>query len=179
VSNVLYRSIIEIISDIQEESSNPFGDMDDLPIKRARLNNSPECSEENGQQTSSDDNGQQTFAGNSSQQTAETSELDSSRDIDNMVVQLRCLNICKRMLENSYEPLTENSNLYGLLNDLIAPAVQNSSADTVVRQEGLHCLGLCCTLDKRLAQHNITLFITCIKQGHEDLVVKAVRVSII
>ena len=65
--------------------------------------------------------------------------------------------------------------MYGLLNDLIVPAVQN--ADTLLRQEGLHCLGLCCTLDKRLAQHNITLFITCIKHGHEDLVKKAVRVS--
>jgi condensin complex subunit 3 len=130
--------------------------MDDLPTKRARLNDSPD-----------DDN---------SQQTPEASEADSNRELDNMVVQLRCLNICKRMLENSYEPLTENSNLYGLLNDLIAPAVQNT--DTLVRQEGLHCLGLCCTLDKRLAQHNIVLLITCIKQGHEDLVIKAVRVSI-
>jgi condensin complex subunit 3 len=164
----MYRSIIEIISDIQEESSNPFANLDELPTKRARLNDSSERSDENSQQTCGDEG---------SQRTPEASETDSNRELDNMVVQLRCLSICKRMLENSYEPLVENSNLYGLLNDLIAPAVQNANVDSLVRQEGLHCLGLCCTLDKRLAQHNIILLITCIKQGHEDLVVKSVRVS--
>lgn len=153
--------------------------MDDIPTKRLRLNDSAEQSDDNIQRTDAnsehvENSGQRTEE--ESQQTPETTESHSNRDLDNMVLQLRCLNICKRMLENSYEPLTENSILYGLLNDLIAPAVQN--ADALVRQEGLHCLGLCCTLDKRLAQHNIILLITCIKQGHEDLVMKSVRVSI-
>lgn len=114
--------------------------------------------------------------------TTNTEEIDNSQDVasqdlDKLVAKLRCLNICKRMLENSYEPLTDNSILYGLLNDLIVPAVQDG--DSLLRQEGLHCLGLCCTLDKGLAQHNVALFINCIKNGHEVLVNKAVRVSLV
>lgn len=65
--------------------------------------------------------------------------------------------------------------MYGLLNDLIVPAVQNT--DLFVREEGLNCLGLCCTLDKQLAQHNILLFIACIQRGHEALGKKAIRVT--
>jgi condensin complex subunit 3 len=47
----------------------------------------------------------------------------------------------------------------------------------LIREEGLNCLGLCCTLDKKLAQHNIILFIACIKQGHDDLGKKAIMVN--
>lgn len=60
------------------------------------------------------------------------------------------------------------------MNDLIVPAVQNS--DAVLREEGLHCLGLCCTLDKGLAQYNIALFIQCIKSGHEEILKKAIMI---
>lgn len=63
------------------------------------------------------------------------------------------------------------------MNDLIVPAVQNS--DTTLREIGLHCLGLCCTLDRELAQHNTALFIHCIKCGHDELKIKALMVTIL
>ncbi|KAI8375873.1 nuclear condensing complex subunit [Blakeslea trispora] len=155
------RSIIEIISDIQEEAEEEeVEDEEEGATKRTKLTETTMAIRDSTPSKETDESTQDT-----KKSTHET--------FDNLVIQFRCLNICKRMLENSYEPLTDNSSLYGLLNDLIVPAVQN--ADTLLRQEGLHCLGLCCTLDKRLAQHNITLFITCIKHGHEDLVKKAVR----
>jgi condensin complex subunit 3 len=161
------RSIIEIISDIQEEAAVPYLDMeDDVTTKKAKL----------------DENSTNSPIAETPKSTTNTEEIDNSQDVasqdlDKLVAKLRCLNICKRMLENSYEPLTDNSILYGLLNDLIVPAVQDG--DSLLRQEGLHCLGLCCTLDKGLAQHNVALFINCIKNGHEVLVKKAVRVSFI
>ncbi|RCH85069.1 hypothetical protein CU098_007752 [Rhizopus stolonifer] len=124
-----------------------LADLDEIPTKRARVEDNTEHEEPS---------------------------QGSDQHIENLVVRFRCLSICKRMLENSYETLTENSSLYGLLNDLIVPAVQ--SGDHLLREEGLHCLGLCCMLDKHLAQHNIKLFITCIKHGHEDLVKKAIKV---
>ncbi|GAA5817114.1 hypothetical protein MFLAVUS_010654 [Mucor flavus] len=142
------RTIIEIIFDIQEQSNDP-DELTETPAKKSRLENS--------------------FAS-----SLEISDPTDTTDLDNLVIRLRCLSICKRMLENSQESLTENSNLYGLLNDLIVPAVQNS--DVVLREEGLHCLGLCCTLDKTLAQHNVALFIQCIKNGHEGILKKAIVV---
>ena len=45
-----------------------------------------------------------------------------------------------------HQSLQDNSSLYGVLNELIVPSVQSKEA--VIREEGLHCLGLCCTLDK-------------------------------
>ncbi|KAG1100112.1 hypothetical protein G6F42_017722 [Rhizopus arrhizus] len=157
------RSIIEIISDIQEEAAVPYLDMeDDVATKRAKL----------------DDNNSSSPVAETLKSSTNVEEIASSQDvpnpdIDKLVAKLRCLNICRRMLENSYEPLTDNSILYGLLIDLIVPAVQDG--DSLLRQEGLHCLGLCCTLDKGLAQHNVALFINCIKNGHEVLVKIAVR----
>ncbi|KAK4514931.1 uncharacterized protein ATC70_002538 [Mucor velutinosus] len=157
------RSIIEIISDIQEEASIPYLDMeDDVATKRAKL----------------DDNSSSSSVAEAPKSTTHTEEVANSQDVpnpdlDKLVAKLRCLSICRRMLENSYEPLTDNSILYGLLNDLVVPAVQDG--DSLLRQEGLHCLGLCCTLDKGLAQHNVGLFINCIRNGHEVLVKIAVR----
>ncbi|KAI8066111.1 nuclear condensing complex subunit [Thamnidium elegans] len=146
------RTIIEIIFDIQEQLNNP-DELTETPAKKSRLEDS--------------------FA-SSLEISDPVTDMTDPTDIDSLVIRLRCLSICKRMLENSQESLTENSNLYGLLNDLIVPAVQNS--DVVLREEGLHCLGLCCTLDKTLAQHNVALFIQCIKNGHEGILKKAIVV---
>ncbi|KAI9245790.1 nuclear condensing complex subunit [Helicostylum pulchrum] len=148
------RTIIEIIFDIQEQLNNPDELGETPPAKKTRLEDS--------------------FASSLEISDSTTTDVTDPTDIGDLVIRLRCLSICKRMLENSQESLTENSNLYGLLNDLIVPAVQNS--DVVLREEGLHCLGLCCTLDKTLAQHNVALFIQCIKNGHEGILKKAIVV---
>lgn len=160
------RSITEIISDIQEEASIPYLDMeDDVATKKAKLDNNNNSSSPAAETPKS---------ANNTEQVANSQDIPNP-DLDKLVAKLRCLSICRRMLENSYEPLTDNSILYGLLNDLVVPAVQDG--DSLLRQEGLHCLGLCCTLDKGLAQHNVGLFINCIRNGHEVLVKIAVRVS--
>ncbi|CAO3654330.1 unnamed protein product [Mucor fragilis] len=158
------RSITEIISDIQEEASIPYLDMeDDVATKKAKLDNNNNSSSPAAETPKS---------ANNTEQVANSQDIPNP-DLDKLVAKLRCLSICRRMLENSYEPLTDNSILYGLLNDLVVPAVQDG--DSLLRQEGLHCLGLCCTLDKGLAQHNVGLFINCIRNGHEVLVKIAVR----
>lgn len=69
------RTIIEIISDIQEQIT-PF-DNDETPAKRSRLEGNSQL--------------------DLSQNTIETV------DLQHMVIKLRCLSICKRMLENSHE----------------------------------------------------------------------------
>ncbi|RCH82003.1 hypothetical protein CU098_005489, partial [Rhizopus stolonifer] len=140
------RTMIEIISDIQE-LFNPFEGLEESSAKKIRL----------------DDGG--------SSSPERTNALSDTTDND---IRFKCLSICRSMLENSQESFNKNSNLYGLLNDLIVPAVQN--ADTNLRGIGLHCLGLCCTLDRELAQHNISLFIHCIKCGHDELKIRALMI---
>lgn len=71
------RTIIEIISDVQE-SVNPLNDLEAAPSKRSRLD----------------------MEGSSSEPTFDE---DSSQNMDGLIIKLRCLNICKRMLENSQE----------------------------------------------------------------------------
>ncbi|KAI8880336.1 hypothetical protein K501DRAFT_15461 [Backusella circina FSU 941] len=151
------RTMIEIISDIQEQAE-PYVNIDaelglEGPSKRARADNE----------------------GNSFTSTENNPFTDDEDHLQykNMIVKLRCLSICKNMLENSQESLQDNTIMYGLLNDLIVPSVQSS--EVLLREEGLHCLGLCCCLDKTLAEHNVSLFIHCIKNGHEGLQVKALK----
>ncbi|KAF9188617.1 hypothetical protein BGZ51_000480 [Haplosporangium sp. Z 767] len=81
-------------------------------------------------------------------------------DIDAMLIRIRCLTITKFLLERSTEPLKENSYMYGLLNELVIPALARN--EEVMQELGLHCLGLICVLDQNLAQSNMELFLTCI-----------------
>ncbi|KAG0021693.1 hypothetical protein BGZ81_008818 [Podila clonocystis] len=83
-----------------------------------------------------------------------TSELDA------MLTRVRCLTITKFMLQRSTEPLKENSYMYGLLNELVIPALARQ--EEVMQELGLQCLGLICALDQNLAQSNMELFLTCI-----------------
>ncbi|KAG0368508.1 nuclear condensing complex subunit [Gamsiella multidivaricata] len=84
----------------------------------------------------------------------------STSEIDAMLIRLRCLTITKFMLERSTEPLKENSYMYGLLNELVIPALARQ--EEVMQELGLQCLGLICVLDQNLAQNNLELFLTCI-----------------
>ncbi|KAI8100193.1 nuclear condensing complex subunit [Halteromyces radiatus] len=142
------RIIVEVIGDIQEQA-----DIDEEEtqnnIKRLKL------SEE------------------AMMKTEYTEEADP-RMLQIMLAKLKCLSICKFMLERCQESLQDNSSIYGLLNQLVIPAVQNK--EIVLREEGLHCLGLVCHLDKTLAMHNIPLFVHCIQNGNDELKKKALKI---
>ncbi|KAI8141539.1 nuclear condensing complex subunit [Fennellomyces sp. T-0311] len=142
------RTIIEIISDIQELTTMDEDMAMEGPAKRLKLSEITSIKTENG-------------------------EVDPTL-LQKMLLQLKCLSICKYMLERTEESLQDNSTLYGVLNELIVPSVQSKEA--VLREEGLHCLGLCCTLDKTLGHHNILLFAHCINNGHEQLQQKALMI---
>ncbi|KAF9348848.1 hypothetical protein BGX34_002209 [Mortierella sp. NVP85] len=81
-------------------------------------------------------------------------------EIAAVLIKLRCLTITKFMLERSSEPLKEDSYVYGLLNELVIPALGRH--EEPMQELGLHCLGLICVLDQNLAQNNMELFLTCI-----------------
>ncbi|KAI7876242.1 hypothetical protein K492DRAFT_167295 [Lichtheimia hyalospora FSU 10163] len=151
------RVMIEIIADIQELSTpDPaLTEEASTPSKRARLGS---------------DNGEHIRIKSEDGQPADA----ESGLLKGMLLHLKCLTICRHMLELSEESLQDNSTLYGILNELIVPSVQ--SKEVVLREEGLHCLGLACALDKHLGHHNIPLFVHCLKNGHEQLQQKALMI---
>ncbi|KAI7850196.1 nuclear condensing complex subunit [Circinella umbellata] len=142
------RTIIEIITDIEELSTFDEDMAMEGPSKKLKINEITSIKTEAG-------------------------EVDQTL-LQKMLLQLKRLSICRYMLERTEESLQDNSSLYGVLNELIVPSVQSKEA--VIREEGLHCLGLCCTLDKTLGHHNILLFAHCINNGHEQLQQKALMI---
>ncbi|KAF3930375.1 hypothetical protein AA313_de0203054 [Arthrobotrys entomopaga] len=94
--------------------------------------------------------------------------------IKEMVTNLRCLFIAQCMLENVEGDLNSNAHLATMLNGLIVPAVRSQEAP--IRERGLRCLGLCCLLDKPLAEENMVLFAHCFNKGHEELQVEAAHI---
>ncbi|KAF9586163.1 hypothetical protein BGW38_009060 [Lunasporangiospora selenospora] len=153
------RIVIEIISDIrtgideqeflrnpeasEEEDDSPDEqtmDLSDLPRKRKRslIEKSPRR-----------------------RSVVSVDESDPKlSELDAMLLRIRCLTITKFMLERSSEPLKENSYIYGLLNELVIPALGRN--EEVMQELGLHCLGLICLLDQSLAKSNMELFLSCI-----------------
>ncbi|KAJ6256692.1 hypothetical protein Dda_8558 [Drechslerella dactyloides] len=104
----------------------------------------------------------------------EDEDDSDERAIKEMVTNLRCLFIAQCMLENVEGDLNSNAHLATMLNGLIVPAVRSQEAP--IRERGLRCLGLCCLLDKPLAEENLTLFAHCFNKGHEELQVEAAHI---
>ncbi|KAG0227520.1 hypothetical protein BGW42_002912 [Actinomortierella wolfii] len=98
-------------------------------------------------------------------------------DLDTMLIRVRCLTITKCMLERSEEPLKENSYVYGLLNELVIPALGRQ--EEVMQELGLQCLGLICILDQTLAQSNMELFLTCVFAPNASVQLKALSLKIV
>ncbi|EPS37760.1 hypothetical protein H072_8538 [Dactylellina haptotyla CBS 200.50] len=99
---------------------------------------------------------------------------EENRAIKEMVTNLRCLFIAQCMLENVEGDLNSNAHLTTMLNGLIIPAVRSQEAP--IRERGLRCLGLCCLLDKPLAEENMALFAHCFNKGHEELQIEAAHI---
>lgn len=95
------------------------------------------------------------------------SEDHEQKFIKEIMINMKCLHIAQCMLQNVDGNLQQNLHLVTMLNNLVVPAVRSHEAP--IRERGLLCLGLCCLLDRALAEENITLFIHCFAKGHEAL----------
>jgi condensin complex subunit 3 len=105
--------------------------------------------------------------GRSTLSTGAPSEDEEQKIIKEIMINMKCLHIAQCMLQNVDGNLQQNLHLVTMLNNLVVPAVRSHEAP--VRERGLLCLGLCCLLDRTLAEENITLFIHCFAKGHEAL----------
>ncbi|KAI9777472.1 MAG: hypothetical protein M1839_008884 [Geoglossum umbratile] len=99
---------------------------------------------------------------------------DEEKAMKEILVNMKCLYIAQCMLENVEGNLQQNIHLVTMLNNLVVPAVRSHEAP--VRERGLTCLGLCCLLDKTLAEENLTLFLHCFNKGHDALQAAAIQI---
>ncbi|KAJ9232750.1 hypothetical protein DTO169E5_7310 [Paecilomyces variotii] len=101
-------------------------------------------------------------------------EQAKAKILREIVINMKCLHIAQCMLQNVEGNLQKNMHLVTMLNNLVVPAVRSHEAP--IRERGLECLGLCCLLDKTLAEENMILFIHCYSKGHEALQVTALQI---
>ena len=101
-------------------------------------------------------------------------EEDEEKAIREIMINMKCLHIAQCMLENIEGNLQQNVHLVTMLNNLVVPAVRSHEAP--IRERGLLCLGLCCLLDKTLAEENLTLFLHCFNKGHDALQVTSLQI---
>lgn len=101
-------------------------------------------------------------------------EKAKAKILREIMINMKCLHIAQCMLQNVEGNLQQNMHLVTMLNTLVVPAVRSHEAP--IREKGLECLGLCCLLDKTLAEENMTLFIHCFTKGHEALQVTALHI---
>ncbi|KAL8659849.1 MAG: hypothetical protein Q9226_000214 [Calogaya cf. arnoldii] len=113
-------------------------------------------------------------SGNRASRDGDNSELDEEKAMREIMINLKCLHIAQCMLENVEGDLQQNIHLVTMLNNLVVPAVRSHEAP--IRERGLLCLGLCCLLDKALAEENLSLFLHCFSKGHDALQVSALYI---
>ncbi|KAL9031939.1 MAG: hypothetical protein Q9196_000073 [Gyalolechia fulgens] len=106
--------------------------------------------------------------------SGDNDEVDEEKAIQEIMINMKCLHITRCMLENVEGDLQQNIHLVTMLNNLVIPAVRSHEAP--IRERGLLCLGLCCLLDKALAEENLSLFLHCFTKGHEALQVSALHI---
>ena len=99
---------------------------------------------------------------------------DEEKAIREIMINMKCLHIAQCMLQNVEGSLQSNVTLVTMLNNLVVPAVRSHEAP--IRERGLLCLGLCCLLDRNLADENLTLFLHCFNKGHDALQVTAIHI---
>ncbi|ETI20146.1 hypothetical protein G647_08180 [Cladophialophora carrionii CBS 160.54] len=103
-----------------------------------------------------------------------TEEEQEANAIKEIVINMKCLHIAQCMLQNVAGNLQSNIDLRTMFDNLVIPAVR--SHESLIRERGVQCLGLCCLLEPKLADENMRLFTHLLKKGHESLQVIALQI---
>lgn len=103
-------------------------------------------------------------------------ELTEEEFAHNAEIDLRSLAVVIGMLERVNTTLVENSALGGLLPDLVVPSVRSKEA--LVRERGLHALGLVCLLADTLAIGSFQMFMNQAESAPEPLDVQSLKIVV-
>ncbi|EFP74365.2 hypothetical protein PGT21_033556 [Puccinia graminis f. sp. tritici] len=86
----------------------------------------------------------------------------------------RCLEIVRSLLERVSGSIKDNTSMFGIVHELIVPAVR--CKDTPIRERGLVCLGLCSLLDKQIALDSFGVFVHQVQAAEIDLRIKVLKI---
>lgn len=164
---IVLEAIAEVHDNIVTDNDVPADE--DESFVSARSEVSDDASTSSGKKSSSTKT-----TSSMSQLDSQTAAEDDSKAVHEIMINLKCLHIAHCMLQNVQGSLQTNISLVTMLNNLVVPAVRSHEAP--IRERGILCLGLCCLLDRTLAEENITLFIHCFAKGHEALQVTSLRI---
>lgn len=103
-------------------------------------------------------------------------DLNEAEMAHNAELDLRSLAVVIGMLERVNTTLVENSALGGILPDLVIPSVK--SKDAMIRERGLHALGLICLLADTLAIGSFQMFMNQAETAPEPLNKHSLKVVI-
>ncbi|KAJ3012242.1 UNVERIFIED_CONTAM: hypothetical protein HDU68_001305 [Siphonaria sp. JEL0065] len=99
-----------------------------------------------------------------SEEAVSNGEVDPA--MHKLLVQMQCLEIIRAMLEQLQRPPCKDSSFLVLLHRFIIPSVRSSNA--LLRQTGIHCLGLACYVDRTLSLENANLFLHAFQVEEND-----------
>ncbi|KAI9349648.1 nuclear condensing complex subunit [Obelidium mucronatum] len=97
-------------------------------------------------------------------------DMANTQDIEpgmhKLLVQMQCLEIIRALLEQIQKPPCKDSSFLVLLHRFIIPSVRSNNA--LLRQTGIHCLGLACYIDRTLSLENANLFLHAFQAEEND-----------
>ncbi|KAJ3087653.1 hypothetical protein HK100_008304 [Physocladia obscura] len=101
-------------------------------------------------------------------QDENSTRFDAKMDpeLQKLLVAMQCLEIIRALFEHIQMPPRSDPSFHCLLQRFIAPCVQNKNA--LLRQTGVHCLGLACYVDKNLSIENLNIFLHTFQSEESD-----------
>ncbi|KAG0147863.1 hypothetical protein CROQUDRAFT_90996 [Cronartium quercuum f. sp. fusiforme G11] len=92
----------------------------------------------------------------------------------NASLDLRSLAIVKALLERVVGSIKDNTSMFGIVHELIVPAVRCKEGP--IRERGLVCLGLCSLLDRQIALDSFGVFIHQVQAAEVELRTKVLKI---
>ncbi|KAJ3265950.1 hypothetical protein HDU77_003040 [Chytriomyces hyalinus] len=93
---------------------------------------------------------------------------DIDPDMRQLLLQMQSLEIIRALLEQIQKPPKQDPSFQCLLHRFIIPSVRDST-NSLLRQTGIHCLGLMCYIDKQLALETMGLFLHTYELAASDV----------
>ncbi|KAI8610069.1 nuclear condensing complex subunit [Chytriomyces sp. MP71] len=94
-----------------------------------------------------------------------------------LLLQMQCLEIIRASLEQIQRPPRADPSFQCLIHKFIVPSVRSENG--LLRQTGLHCLGLACYVDKDLPLDNLQLFLHAFQAEQSNADIKKLVLQII
>ncbi|ODV58112.1 condensin subunit YCG1 ASCRUDRAFT_78219 [Ascoidea rubescens DSM 1968] len=159
--NDFCQMMTEIVSDIRDTGENDINE------------NDKDQDKEKDDEDLDDENGDKSPLKSGSRSPSK-SQKKNVEEIESPDVMIQCLYIVKHMLELTRQPLENNIPVSSLLDSIVTTSIR--SQNKILREIGIHCLGLGCLLDKQLTIGQLRFFGLCCAKAPEKLQIICLKI---